>query len=233
MKTIKEQTRDASVACLVLATVVIGVAVSLLTGCGQGDRGPAGPPGATVTASVPTDIQNLVDDENAYRLGLGQTELSSGLSCTLYTVTGGQFIQNDATHTPTLTGVTQVATFLYSSSFNQLNAPISDGLNVLPAALRPVYQNLFLLRCQGQVVIQNTDYYQFDLASDDGSVLYLDGARTIDNDGNHGINDVTGQKYLRRGVHTFRLDFAQTGAGNQALILKANGALIPGSVWYH
>ena len=180
-------------------------------------------------------IAAIVDEENIYREGLGQTALTNGLSCALYTVTGGQFIQNDATHTPTLTGIVTVATFLFKDAFNQPNSSANDGLNVLPAALRsnPSYKNLILLRCQGQLVVTTTGYVDFDLTSDDGSVLYVDGSRTIDNDGNHGATEKTGQKYLREGVHTFRLDFAQTGAGNQALILKANNSLLSGQYFFH
>lgn len=212
-----------------------------MTGCGKdgasGGPGPAGPqgPAAVAAANPNVDVQNVVNDENAYRLGLGQTQLSPGLSCTLYTITGGQYIQNDATHTPTLTGTSQVATFLLTAPFNQPDSSVSAKLNVLPAALQAnaTYQNLILLRCQGQIVITDTDYYEFDLASDDGSVLYIDNSRLIDNDGNHAIRTVTGTKYLRRGVHVFRLDFAQTGGGNQALVLNANGALLPANVMYH
>lgn len=219
------------------------ISVSLV-GCGSEMYYAYPVPGPTVTGLpavlAPADQESanilaLVQSENDYREGLGQSALTGGLGCALYTLTGGQFIQNDATHTPTLTGISLVATFLYKDVFNQLNSSANDGLNVLPAALRsnPSYKNLILLRCQGQLVVTSTGYVNFDLISDDGSVLYVDGSRVIDNDGNHGATEKISQKYLREGVHAFRLDFAQTGAGNQALILKANGSLIPGAYLYH
>lgn len=188
-----------------------------------------------VSETEQDNILSVVADENEYRLGLGQTQLSNGLSCTLYTVTGGSYIQNDATHTPTLTGVVQVATFLFADVINQLSSPVSDTLNLLPVALRanPRYTNLIKLVCQGQIVVTHTGYYNFTLTSDDGSVLYLDGSRLVDNDDNHSSTTVNGTKYLRRGVHAFRLDFAQTGGGSQALVLTANGDLIPGTYLYH
>lgn len=217
------------------------LSVTILSACGKGDPGQPGAPGQVVYIPTPPaapsdeqkDIDTIIADENEYRTGLGQTALTSGLSCTLYTITGGQFIQNDATHTPTLTGLSQVATFLHKDVFNQLDGPISDGMSVLPAPLRAVYQNMYMLRCQGQIVVTKTAYYQFDLRSDDGSVLYLDGARLIDNDGAHAPQTKTGSKYLRRGVHTFRLDYAQSGGGSQALVLTAGGALIPGAYLFH
>lgn len=219
----------------------------LLAACGRPNNGDVyvsqdGPTAPVVSPTLSQDIASLIADENSYREGLGQTELSSGLSCTLYTITGGQFIQNDATHTPTLTGLSQVATFLLTSSINQPNSNVNVGLNVLPAALKanPSYQNLIKLRCTGQLVVTEDGWNNFDLASDDGSVLYVsdnsqgtNNTRVIDNDGNHGIVDKVGQKYLRRGVHSIELDFAQTGAGSQALILKLNGSLLDPMYLFH
>jgi len=218
--------------------IVMALSVSLLVGCGQGGlEGPAGAAGvpATNSSNVNPGIQALVNQENSYRLGLGQTALTPGLSCSLFTVTGGQFIQSGGSYTPTLTGLVRVATFLHTGPFDQPDTNATVGLNVLPLALRGVvrYRNLIMLRCQGKIVITDTDYYSFQLSSDDGSVLYIGGSRIIDNDGNHGVITKTGQKYLRAGVHSFRLDFAQTGGGNQALILKSADQVIPGNVWYH
>lgn len=189
-----------------------------------------------VNSSAAVDpVAAIIQEENDYRLGLGQATLTEGLSCTLCTITGGQFILNDATHTPTLTGIATVATFLLTKEFNQPNSSTNDGLNVLPSALQsnPTYKNLIKLICQGQLVVTKTDYYTFDLTSDDGSLLYLDGARLIDNDGNHGSTTKSGTKYLRKGVHTFKLEFAQTGGGNQSLVLMNNGELVSASRFFH
>jgi hypothetical protein len=215
-------------------TILSLIAILCLTACGSECKTTPGPTAALTADQLnAADIAGLVADENAYRESLGQTALTQGLSCTVYTVTGGQYIQNDSTHTPTLTGISQAATFLSDGQFQQPNASVNDGLNVLPAAIRPNFINLFMLRCTGYVVVQTTGYVNFDLYSDDGSVLYLDGARLIDNDGNHGITEKSNQKNLRRGVHAFRLDFAQTGSGAQALILNANGSAIPAVNFQH
>lgn len=201
-----------------------------------GPKGEAGADATTTTTTLPplqSEINYLIGDENDYRMGLGQSILAPGLSCTLYTVTGGDRIQATIAGHNTLTGIAQVATYLYAGAFNQPDSPATDGMNVLPPALRPLYLNLFLLRCQGQLIITATDYYSFDLASDDAGLLYIDGAKVIDNDNSHGVTLVSGQKYLRRGVHTFRLDYAETGAGNQALILKMSGTSINPILYYH
>lgn len=225
--------------------LLLTIFTAMLSACaGQnGDTGPAGltgPQGDTGPVTTPNpvdpvqaDINKLVQDENDYRLGLGQTMLSNGLSCTLYTVTGGDRIQASITSHNTLTGVSQVATFLLKSVMNQPDSPVSDGMNVLPAALQNIYQNMYLLRCTGQIVVTQTGMYQFDMVSDDAGLVYLDGAKLVDNDNNHGATLASGSKYLRRGVHAYRVDYAQTGAGSQALIVKANGSLVDPMYLFH
>jgi hypothetical protein len=177
------------------------------------------------TTGVDADIASILADENAYRLGLGQTMLSRGLSCTLYTTTGGDRIQSSIAGHNTLQGLTNVGSFLLNSIIQQPDSPSSEGMNVLPPALRSMYKNMYLLRCMGSIVVTETNYYNFELYSDDASVLYLDGSKLLDNDNAHGITLVSGTKYLRRGVHTIRLDYAQIG-GRQALVLRAGGMTI-------
>lgn len=215
--------------------MVLGLSLSMMGCVGQdGERGPAGTP-APVPGVTPldADIAALTKDENDYRLGLGQSALTNGLSCTLYTITGGDRIQASIAGHNTLTGISQVATYLYAGAFNQPDSSTSTTLNVLPPPLRSIYTNMYLLRCQGQLVVTTTGYYGFELMSDDGSVLYIDGVKVIDNDNNHGAVTVAGSKYLRRGVHTIRLDYAQSGGGNQALMLTSGGTSIDAKFYLH
>lgn len=220
--------------------VLMCLVAVLATACARGPHGDAGAPGAPAPIPAPptvtpleADVAALLADENDYRQGLGQTELTAGLSCQLFTFTSGDRIQASIAGHNTLTPLASVGTFLLTKPMNQPDSSASTGLNILPAALQPLYLNLYMVRCQGQIVIQDTDYQLFDLASDDGSILYVDGAKVIDNDNNHGVLNVSGMKYLRRGVHTFRVDFAQSGGGNQALILKMNGSVIDPILWAH
>lgn len=218
-----------------LMMLVLGLSLSLV-GCAdlKGDKGDTGPGAPTpVVSDIDADIALVTDQENDYRLGLGQTMLTSGLSCTLYTITGGDRIQSSISGHNTLTGISQVATFLYAGLFAQPDSSTSTGLSVLPPALRPLYTNMYLLRCQGSIVVLDSDYYSFELTSDDGSLLYIDGAKVIDNDNNHGAITVSGMKYLRRGVHTIRLDYAQSGGGNQALVLTSGGLSIDPKFYLH
>lgn len=219
---------------------IAAVLLMALSSCMPGAAGNQGQPGVSapvVQPPAPNPVQDDIDAmlraENDYRQGLGQTQLSAGLSCTLYVISGGDRIQSSISGHNTLTGLQAVGGFLYRGSFDQPDTPISEGMNVLPSALRNIYKNMYLLRCAGQIVVLETNYYNFALNSDDASVLYVDGAKIIDNDNNHGTTLVAGQKYLRRGVHTIRLDYAQTGGGNQSLQLTSNGWSINPILYFH
>lgn len=177
-------------------------------------------------APIIDKAKQIIEEENEYRLMAGQAMLSEGLTCTLYNLqatTPGSIPSNPPT---------AVATFVYKGPFNQPNSSAQDGLNILPEALRVVYKQWYLIKCQGQFVATHSDYYQFNLTSDDGSKLYLDNALLIDNDGHHGAQLRSGSKLLKRGVHTFRLDYMQGPAGNQALILEDAQDTISGNLFY-
>lgn len=61
--------------------------------------------------------------------------------------------------------------------------------------------------------------YTFYLESDDGSLLWINGKKVVDNDGAHPAVEVAGQIALRRGLHVIKVEFVQ-GAGGLALGLK-------------
>jgi len=50
---------------------------------------------------------------------------------------------------------------------------------------------------------------EFKMTSDDGSNLYVDGVRIIDNDGTHAVATKTGTVHLAAGFHDFRVDYFQ------------------------
>ena len=63
--------------------------------------------------------------------------------------------------------------------------------------------------------------------------LTIDGTQVVNNDNNHGMTLVSGTKFLRRGVKSFSIQYAQTGSGNYGLELKAGGAAIDGIYYAH
>jgi hypothetical protein len=103
---------------------------------------------------------------------------------------------------------------------------------MLPEALQSIYSSNFALTCTGYFV--NVDYndHEFDVASDDGSLLYVGGSLVVQNDGGHGIADVKGQKYLQAQVYSIQLNYFQ-GPGNVALIVNMDGSLLPATYLWH
>lgn len=200
----------------------------MLTACGKDKVGPTVYVPVQTLKEVTSDsssISSIVAEENEYRLGLGQVPLAPGLTCSLYTN-----LSTALTLFPTsLPSAT--ATFSYLGVFNQPNSPASDGLNVLPPALR-IYSSWYAIRCSGQIVVTHSDYIKFEVESDDATNLYIDNVKVVNNDGNHGMVQASGTKYLKRGIHTFRLDYMQGPGGGQGLIVTSGGSVVPSNVFY-
>jgi putative heme-binding domain-containing protein len=77
----------------------------------------------------------------------------------------------------------------------------------------------FCVRWQGVIRIPSEGKYTFTTASDDGSELFIDGQRVVDNSGSHAVRERQGQVKLTAGDHDLRLDFVQQG-GEAACILS-------------
>lgn len=241
MKTLKEQTKDASAICFGIGITCIIIA-TMLSGCGQGPQGAQGPQGTSVVVTpspVPDAVQTVVNGYNEYLVSQGSDPLTQGLRCTLYTVP-------NLPATPCLsassiagcsvisssTGYAQVATFTYNGTIDQQNQPGTTGFNILPTALQGLYSQNFAVTCTGYFVNPDYNYHEFDTDSDDGSLLYISGSLVVQNDGLHGIADAKGEKYLQAQVYSFQLNYFQ-GPGNVALILNMDGNVLPAENLWH
>lgn len=71
----------------------------------------------------------------------------------------------------------------------------------------------FGLRFQGVITAPTDGDYTFWINSDDGSQLYLDGVRLIDNDGVHPPVERSAKRRLPAGPHSFLVLFYQNGGG--------------------
>jgi len=66
---------------------------------------------------------------------------------------------------------------------------------------------------EGYFEVKTDGVYTFELASNDGSMLYIDGAMVIDNDGPHGNRAKTGQKALAKGWHKMVSEYFDLDSG--------------------
>ena len=70
--------------------------------------------------------------------------------------------------------------------------------------------------------------YTFNLLSDDGSTLKVDGELVVDNDGPHSPREVVGQKALAKGLHPIEVKyFDHNGGMLQMKVLTADGKELP------
>lgn len=67
----------------------------------------------------------------------------------------------------------------------------------------------FALRYTGTFDVDTEGDYAFRLVSDDGSRLFIDGKKIIDNDGVHATQSASGNAYLTRGLHSIEVDYFQ------------------------
>ena len=89
----------------------------------------------------------------------------------------------------------------------------------------------------GTLVAPKSSLYQFELRSDDGSRLWIDGKVVVDNDGLHAPADKSGFAPLEKGAHTIKVAWFNN-SGNAALGLKwttgsSNPVSIPTSAFRH
>ena len=84
----------------------------------------------------------------------------------------------------------------------------------------------FAIEFSGRIAIPESGNYTFFLASNDGSWMQIDDRLLIDNDGGHPLRERSGDVYLHKGEHGFRVGYFQTG-GSYALNVAIKGPGLP------
>jgi lysophospholipase L1-like esterase len=101
-------------------------------------------------------------------------------------------------------------------------APATSGtVSRVTLAVRKRDDN-FCLEFSGYVRIQEKGQYTFFTASDDGSVLFIDGQKIVDNDGYHGESEKSGTLQLEPGLHPILVGFFEAGGG-EVLTVRYEG----------
>lgn len=98
------------------------------------------------------------------------------------------------------------------------------------------YKNQFGVIYTGNLKAPKAGDYTFKLASDDGSRIYIDGRKVVENDGIHPSKDIReGKVNLKAGDHVFRLEYFQS-VGQAELFAAWQGpgfTPTPLSKWLH
>ncbi|NOX67296.1 MAG: hypothetical protein GXO85_16235, partial [Chlorobi bacterium] len=95
----------------------------------------------------------------------------------------------------------------------------------------------FAYTFDGIIKIPQDDLYTLYLKSNDGSVLYIDDKKVIDNDGLHGAYEKSVSISLQKGLHKIALKYFQAGGGNLLKVSWSSNKFekteIPETVLFH
>lgn len=158
------------------------------------DDGEGGGPAKSL-ADIPNNLWLKADNS------VGDRDLSPGLLVKVWT--------SDKT-LRSLSNVNQSAKPALVATTNKMEAAAEDFGG---------FKDNFGLQASGYLFLEKDDNVVFQLASDDGSRLWLDGRELIDNDGLHGQAPKEAEIALRAGYHPFRIDYFQ-GQGGKGIVLK-------------
>ena len=110
----------------------------------------------------------------------------------------------------------------------------ASALNVPPQNFQAGFPGVtgrfewFAIDYTGRFWIERPGLYRFELTSDDGSKLYIDGHLAVDNDGEHPPQTRIAALTLEGGIHRIRVSYFQGRRYQVALVLRVAG---PGEEW--
>lgn len=130
----------------------------------------------------------------------------------------------------------------YSGTWNRLpdfDQLQPDAVDIAATVDVGPYSNTerFALLFTGNIAIAQAGEYEFELGSDDGSKLLINGELVVDNDGLHGFETRTGSIRLDAGQHALRVEFFERSGGDRVQLRyrRVGGSFVtvPASVLSH
>jgi alpha-L-fucosidase len=110
---------------------------------------------------------------------------------------------------------------------------ILDNFSLSAKMVKEYYGFLF----KGYILIPANDMYAFYTGSDDGSNLWIDGEKIIDNDGLHGTREIESAVALMKGYHEIRVGyFNKTGSDGITVSIRSTSLkkqVIPSKMLVH
>ena len=94
-------------------------------------------------------------------------------------------------------------------SLTPLSRKVVGRISTAPAGKDEHFALLF----DGYLRVPEDGIYKFYVTSDDGSLLWIDGKKIVDNNGTHGAREMEGEVPLQAGLHRFRTGYFQTVTG--------------------
>ena len=163
-------------------------------------------------------------------LGIFGTEVRPG-----HGLVGQVYVPGEAIfQMPDFDSLTPIYTFVTAN----LDVPVRNYMQGFPTPkMQSVIEN-FAIRFRAELEINMPGVYVFELYSDDGSQLYIDGSLVVNNDGIHPAISRQGRIRLGTGIHAVEIHYFQ--GPRQAIALQwfyqpPNGSrqIVPPDVIYH
>ncbi|MEM8527769.1 MAG: family 16 glycoside hydrolase [Bacteroidota bacterium] len=152
---------------------------------------------AAENAPMPEDVDLIAATELEIELGIGTM-------ATVYVYEDGKVLNKVAD---------------IDTSIEPLFRGILPNINIQDADFSRVgLKENFAIIFEGYINVPKDNNYLFRLASDDGSILTIDGNEIINHDGLHGAEARDGELALSKGYHPFKLEFFQQGGGRSILL---------------
>ncbi len=93
--------------------------------------------------------------------------------------------------------------------------PVATGKMAVPDISAARQEDHFAFIFKGFLEIGERGVWEFMTKSDDGSVLFIDGVKVVDNDGSHAAVSATGRVPLEKGWHSFILKYIEDYEGHE------------------
>lgn len=92
---------------------------------------------------------------------------------------------------------------------------VSRGVMPQPSIKEVPQADHFGYVFEGLIDVPEDGVYTFMTRSDDGSVLYVDNEKVVDNDASHAAINATGRIALKKGIHSYRLMYFEDYEGEE------------------
>ena len=110
--------------------------------------------------------------------------------------------------------------------FSELEPAFESVATALDVEARQLRADNWGIVLDGKLVIDTPGQYTFHVKSDDGSMLYIDDALVVDNDGDHSLLELSGTTELSAGTHDLRIEFFDS-LGEAILEIGVEGPDMP------
>ncbi len=157
----------------------------------------------------------LLAQEPQYTFGTTVVS-TSGLQGRIY------FLKHNANKLPRFDKMKSAGT-IYTNTLNVAPRRFEDGFPGITDRFE-----WFAIDYTGRFWVEEPGEYRFNLLSDDGSRLSIDGQELIDNDGVHAALALSASAFLSRGIHALRVTYFQGPRFEVALVLRVGA---PGADW--